>query len=118
VPRERGGDTIDAEELAGRLGERGLVVVDARVPERFRGEAEPIDPVAGRIPGAVNWPHTAVDEVPRALLEADELVVYCGSGITACVDVLALARAGRPDAKLYPGSWSDWCARGLPAERD
>jgi thiosulfate/3-mercaptopyruvate sulfurtransferase len=118
VPRERGGDTIDAEELAGRLGERGLVVVDARVPERFRGEVEPIDPVAGRIPGAVNWPYTAADDVPRALLEADELVVYCGSGITACVDVLALARAGRPDTKLYPGSWSDWCARGLPAERD
>jgi thiosulfate/3-mercaptopyruvate sulfurtransferase len=118
VPRERSGDTIGAEELAGRLGQHGLVVVDARAPERFRGEVEPIDPIAGRIPGAVNWPFADADDVSGELLEADELVVYCGSGITACVDLLALAQAGRPDAKLYPGSWSDWCARGLPAERD
>ena len=55
--------------------------------------------------------------MPDELLNAEELVVYCGSGVTACVDLLWLARAGRPDAKLYPGSWSDWCARGLPAER-
>jgi thiosulfate/3-mercaptopyruvate sulfurtransferase len=116
APRPRAGDTIDAEELFGRLGEPGLVIVDARTPERFRGDAEPIDPVAGRIPGAVNWPHPEAAEVPRELLDADELVVYCGSGVTACVDLLALARAGRPDAKLYPGSWSDWCRRGLPVE--
>ena len=52
---------------------------------------------------------------PGRIADADEIVVYCGSGITACVDLLALAKAGRPDAKLYPGSWSDWCSRGLPA---
>jgi len=114
VPRPRAGDTIEAEELAGRLGEPGLVVVDARVPERYRGEVEPIDPVAGRIPGAVNWPYGT--EMPPQLADAAEIVVYCGSGITACVDLLALARAGRADAKLYPGSWSDWSARGLPSE--
>jgi thiosulfate/3-mercaptopyruvate sulfurtransferase len=118
VPRPRSGDTVSAEELAARLGERGLVVVDARAPERFRGEVEPIDPVAGRIPGAVNWPYAERGEVPAAIRAADEIVVYCGSGVTACVDLLALAAAGRPDAKLYPGSWSDWCGRGLPAERD
>jgi thiosulfate/3-mercaptopyruvate sulfurtransferase len=117
APRPCSGDTIDAEELATRLGEPGLVVVDARAPERFRGEVEPIDPVAGRIPGAVNWPYAEAANVPPELLEAVEIVVYCGSGVTACVDLLALAKAGRPDAKLYPGSWSDWCARGLPAER-
>jgi thiosulfate/3-mercaptopyruvate sulfurtransferase len=117
VARPRSDDTIDAEELASRLGEPGLVVVDARTPERFRGEVEPIDPVAGRIPGALNWPYPDASELPAAILEAEEVVVYCGSGITACVDLLALARAGRPDAKLYPGSWSDWCGRGLPAER-
>jgi thiosulfate/3-mercaptopyruvate sulfurtransferase len=116
VPRPRGGDTVDADELAARLGEPGLVVVDARVPERYRGEVEPIDPVAGRIPGAVNWPY-ATPEVPREVLDADEIVVYCGSGITACVDLLALVRAGRADARLYPGSWSDWCRRDLPVER-
>jgi thiosulfate/3-mercaptopyruvate sulfurtransferase len=117
VPRPGSGDTVDAEELHARLGEPGLAVVDARTPERFRGEVEPIDPVAGRIPGAVNWPYPEASEVPAAIRDADEIVVYCGSGVTACVDLLALAAAGRPDAKLYPGSWSDWCRRGLPAER-
>ncbi len=113
VPRSREGDTVDAEELSARLGEASLVVVDARAPERYRGEVEPIDPVAGRIPGAVNWPYAdAGGQVPQAILDAGEIVVYCGSGITACVSLLALDQAGRPDAKLYPGSWSDWCARG------
>ncbi len=115
-PRPRAGDTVTAEELEPRLGDPGLVVVDARAPERYRGETEPIDPVAGHIPGAVNVPFAAAGEIPRAVLDADEIVVYCGSGITACVDLLALARVGRPDAKLYPGSWSDWSNRGLPVE--
>ncbi len=109
--------TIEAEELERRLGEPGLVVVDARAPERYRGEVEPIDPVAGRIPGAVNVPFEATTSLPAEVLDADEIVVYCGSGITACVDLLALAAAGREDAKLYPGSWSDWSSRGLAAER-
>ena len=117
VPRPRDGDTIEAEELEGRLGDETLVVVDARAPERYRGETEPIDPVAGHIPGARNVPFTASGEIPEDVLQAEEIVVYCGSGITATVDVLALARAGREDARLYPGSWSDWCSRGLPAER-
>jgi thiosulfate/3-mercaptopyruvate sulfurtransferase len=114
VPRTRTGDTIEAEELAARLGEPGLTVVDARLPERYRGEVEPIDPVAGRIPGAVNAPFP--EELPAGLADADEIVAYCGSGITAAVVLLRLAQAGREDAKLYPGSWSDWCARGLPGE--
>jgi thiosulfate/3-mercaptopyruvate sulfurtransferase len=115
--RERSGDAVGAEELESRLGEDGLVVVDARAGERYRGDVEPVDPVAGRIPGARNLPYTGDGELPDELLNAEELVVYCGSGVTACVDLLWLARAGRPDAKLYPGSWSDWCSRGLPAER-
>jgi thiosulfate/3-mercaptopyruvate sulfurtransferase len=114
VPSARPGDTMEAEELAARLGDPGLAVVDARLPERCRGEVEPIDPVAGRIPGAVNAPYP--DELPPDLAEADEIVAYCGSGVSATVTLLRLAQAGRPDAKLYPGSWSDWCARGLPAE--
>jgi thiosulfate/3-mercaptopyruvate sulfurtransferase len=110
-------DTIGAEELERRLGEPGVVVVDARAPERYRGEVEPIDPVAGRIPGAVNVPYVTATSFPADVLEAEEIVVYCGSGITACVDLLVLAAAGREDAKLYAGSWSDWSSRGLPAEQ-
>jgi thiosulfate/3-mercaptopyruvate sulfurtransferase len=114
TPRPRADDTIEADELAARLGEPGLTVVDARLPERYRGEVEPIDPVAGRIPGAVNAPFP--EELPPGLLDAPELVAYCGSGVTAAVVLIRLARAGRDDAKLYPGSWSDWSGRGLPAE--
>ena len=113
-PRAREGDTIEADELAGRLDDDRLTIVDARLPERYRGEVEPIDPVAGRIPGARNAPFP--DELPSDLVEAGEIVAYCGSGITAAVVLLRLAQAGRPDAKLYPGSWSDWSSRGLPAE--
>jgi thiosulfate/3-mercaptopyruvate sulfurtransferase len=117
-PRPRSGDTMEAEELAARHGDAALAVVDARVPSRFRGEPNPVDRVPGRIPGAVNVPWDGDGELPRSVLEADEVVVYCGSGITACVPLLALARAGRPDAKLYPGSWSDWESRELPVETD
>lgn len=116
-PRITTGDTMGAEAIAARLDDPSLVIVDARVPERFRGEPNPIDRVPGRIPGAVNLPWSG-GELSRELLEAEELVVYCGSGVTACVPLLALAQAGRPDAKLYAGSWSDWESRDLPVERD
>ncbi|HXV95949.1 MAG TPA: rhodanese-like domain-containing protein [Gaiellaceae bacterium] len=114
VPSPRAGDTMEAEELAARLGDPGLLVVDVRLPERYRGEVEPIDPVAGRIPGAVNAPYT--EPLPDGLRDADEIVAYCGSGVSATVTLLRLAQAGRGDAKLYPGSWSDWSGRGLPGE--
>jgi thiosulfate/3-mercaptopyruvate sulfurtransferase len=97
------------------------VLIDARAPERFRGEVEPVDPVAGHIPGAVNVPTganlaadgrfkdaTALAEV-YAAARGDEVAAYCGSGVTAAHDVLALAVAGI-DAALYPGSWSEWVA--------
>jgi thiosulfate/3-mercaptopyruvate sulfurtransferase len=116
-PRPRSGDMIEADDIAARLDDPSLVVVDARLPARFRGEPNPIDRVPGRIPGAVNLAWNEDGELPPKLLEAEELVVYCGSGVTACVPLLALARAGRPDAKLYPGSWSDWESRDLPVER-
>jgi thiosulfate/3-mercaptopyruvate sulfurtransferase len=116
VTRIHTNDWIDANELRRRLDEPGLVVIDARAPERYRGDVEPIDPVAGHIPGAINVPYTE-PALPDELLNADEIVVYCGSGVSACVDLLALAKAGRPDARLYPGSWSDWSTRGLPAEK-
>lgn len=116
--RPRSGDTLDAATIAARLGDPSLAIVDARVPERFRGEPNPIDRVPGRIPGSVNVPWPDDGELPAAVLDAEEIVVYCGSGVTACVPLHALVRAGRPDAKLYPGSWSDWEARALPVERD
>jgi thiosulfate/3-mercaptopyruvate sulfurtransferase len=107
--RPRSDDTIEADELASRLEE--LVVVDARLPARFRGEPNPIDLVPGRVPGAVNAPWNA----PLPELPGGELVAYCGSGVTACVIVHRLALAGH-DAKLYPGSWSEWEQLGLPVE--
>ena len=116
-PQARTDDTVSVDDLQARLGDPSLTVVDARAPERYRGEVEPVDLVAGRIPGAVNVPYTGSDPVPDEVLAADEIVAYCGSGVTACVTLLALAQAGRPDAKLYAGSWSDWSSRGLPAER-
>ncbi|HWH06345.1 MAG TPA: sulfurtransferase [Gaiellaceae bacterium] len=117
VARPRSDDVVSADELLERLGDDRLVLVDARAPERWRGEVEPLDRVAGRIPGARNLPFTDAFPPPPELLEADELVVYCGSGVTASVDALALVLAGRPDVRLYPGSWSEWCGRGLPLER-
>jgi thiosulfate/3-mercaptopyruvate sulfurtransferase len=111
VPRPRTDDTAEADELAARLDE--LVVVDARVPSRWRGEPNPIDRRPGRIPGAVNAPWD--EQLPD--LPAGELVAYCGSGVTACVVLHRLHLAGR-DGRLYPGSWSEWEQRlELPVER-
>lgn len=99
--------------LAGRV-----LLVDARSQERFRGEVEPIDPVAGHIPGAVCRPSAAnLDEqggfksaqrLDAELPRGDRVVAYCGSGVTACHNILAYAIAGRPVPRLYPGSWSEW----------
>ena len=97
------------------------VLVDARNPERFRGEVEPVDPVAGHIPGAVNVPTGAnltddgrfrdPEELARVYAAGRdrEVAAYCGSGVTAAHDILAMAVAGI-DAALYPGSWSEWVA--------
>jgi len=117
-PQPRSGDTMNADEIVSRLDDNGLVVVDARVEARWRGEANPIDTIPGRIPGAVNVPFTRGGDVPAELLAVPEIAVYCGSGVTSCVTLFALAQAGRPDAKLYPGSWSDWEMCSLPVEQD
>jgi len=101
VSRPRDGDTIGREELAARR--EALVVADARVPARWRGEPNPVDRVAGRVPGAINAPWNE----PLPDLPAGELVVYCGSGVTACVPLYQLHLAGR-EGRLYPGSWSEW----------
>ena len=112
TPRERSGDTIEAEELAGRLDDQSLVLADARLPARWRGEENPIDKVPGRIPGALNAPwNEELPELPRG-----EVVAYCGSGVTSAVTVHRLWLAGR-EARLYPGSWSQWETLDLPIER-
>ena len=116
VPHPRDDDAAFADELLERLGDPRLTVVDARAPERWRGETEPIDPVAGRIPGARNRYFLDPAPLPPDLLEAEELVVYCGSGVTACSVLHELHLAGRTDARLYPGSFSEWYALG-PVER-
>jgi thiosulfate/3-mercaptopyruvate sulfurtransferase len=119
TPRERTGDTARTDELLERLGEPGLLLLDARPADRFRGEQLGPDPVAGHIPGALNTPSTTgrLIELPPEALTADEVVVYCGSGVVATAALLALHRAGRTDARLYPGSWSEWSRKGLPAEK-
>jgi thiosulfate/3-mercaptopyruvate sulfurtransferase len=111
IPHERVDDTISLDELAEREGE--LVVVDARVPSRWRGEPNPVDRVPGRIPGAVNAPwNEPVGELPEG-----ELVAYCGSGVTATVVLHRMHLAGR-EGRLYPGSWSEWEQHPeLPVER-
>lgn len=123
VPRPDPGMILDREAVK-RAAADGMLLLDARAPERHRGEEENIDFRAGHIPGAVNAPHAdnmtdgeaPVFRTPEELRElytnlgaADKLVIAsCGSGVTACHDILALELAGFPGAKLYPGSWSEW----------
>ncbi|MGH3050682.1 MAG: sulfurtransferase, partial [Gaiellaceae bacterium] len=103
VPREQDGDTIAADEIARRLADPSLALVDSRTADRWRGEPNEIDDPPGRIPGAVNasWG----DPLPE--LPPGELVAYCGSGITACV-TLHRAWLGGREGRVYPGSWSEW----------
>ena len=111
LSRPRGDDTVERDELAQRLDD--LVVVDSRVPERWRGEENPVDRVPGRVPGALNAPWNE----PQPELPPGEVVAYCGSGVTACVVLHHLHLAGR-EARLYPGSWSEWEQYPeLPVER-
>jgi thiosulfate/3-mercaptopyruvate sulfurtransferase len=126
--------TVNATGIAASLPRHGLLLLDARAAERYRGDVEPIDPVAGHIPGAINRPYTrnvAADGTFRSPRElrtefdamlhgrtADDLVHYCGSGVTACHNVLAMAVAGYPLTRLYPGSWSEWITdRRRPVSR-
>ncbi|MBM1185836.1 sulfurtransferase [Pseudomonas lundensis] len=115
---------IKAQALQKRLNDPALTLIDARALPRFRGEVEPIDPVAGHIPGAQcaafgenldsSGRFLPVEQLKQRFAEKlgdrspDELVAYCGSGVTACHNLFALALAGYPLGKLYAGSWSEW----------
>ena len=122
----QGGLTVTPAEVARMGQDPGRRLIDVRAPERYRGEVEPLDPVAGHIPGAVN--HCFKNNLNpdgtfrppaelRAGLEAalgdvpaGQAAAYCGSGVTATQMILAAEQAGLPGLKLYPGSWSEWCA--------
>jgi len=117
---------VDVSYVQSHLQDAGMLVVDARSAERFRGETEPIDPVAGRIPGALNRLYKDnLDAAglfkPAAELRSDfisllgdrppqQVVHQCGSGVSACHNILAMEIAGLSGSRLYPGSWSEWCA--------
>ncbi len=113
----------DAAEVLAAMRQHDLLILDARAPERYRGDVEPIDPVAGHIPGAVCAPY--MDSIAEGVFRPAEalrerftsllgetppaqIVCYCGSGVTAAHDVLAIKHVGLGDVRLYAGSWSEW----------
>jgi thiosulfate/3-mercaptopyruvate sulfurtransferase len=124
VPRVRPDAVVSTAQLIEALAQPGHLLVDARAAERFAGTVEPIDPIAGHVPGAVNHPFSANlgtdghflarDELRRrwrarlAGTAPENLIAMCGSGVTACHHLLALEVAGLDGAKLYAGSWSEW----------
>jgi thiosulfate/3-mercaptopyruvate sulfurtransferase len=124
LPRPDAAAVVSAAEVLEASLDPRRLVVDARAPERFAGLIEPIDPVAGHVPGAINHPFTAnLREDGRFLAQPElarrwrerlgstapaDVITMCGSGVTACHDLLALELAGLPGAKLYAGSWSEW----------
>lgn len=126
VPRLRKEMLVSVDEVDVWRRRPDHLVVDSRSPERFRGEVEPFDPVAGRIPGAVNRFHRVNTRPDGTIRPAEELraefadllgcvppenaVLYCGSGVTSVANLMAMEQAGLPGARLYVGSWSEWCS--------
>ena len=114
---------VDIEQVKILEKTPNAVLIDSRERDRYLGEREPIDPIAGHIPGAVNYPWQDVTDAQgharspaeqrqrwQAIVNAEDVIVYCGSGVTACVNLLSLELAGISSGKLYAGSWSDWCS--------
>lgn len=110
---------VDAANVLVHLGDSDRILIDARLPPRFKGLEEPLDPKAGHIPGAINLPFTENCENGQwrntqelherfGQFSAKEVVAYCGSGVTACHNILAFVHAGLPEPILYAGSWSEW----------
>jgi len=116
IPRRRAGHFVahpnrdmwfDAREVAERVQRADWRLLDARAPERFSGQVEPIDPVAGHVAGARNHPLRRFEQSQDGVAD-DHTIVMCGSGVTACNLLLAMEAAGKRGAKLYAGSWSEW----------
>lgn len=114
---------VDIESVKAIQNSSEHILIDSREVDRYLGKIEPIDPIAGHIPGAVNYPWqdvstsdgfalpvTSQQQRWKQISTEIKPIVYCGSGVTACVNLLSLAIAGIDGAKLYPGSWSDWCS--------
>ncbi|MEA5466990.1 sulfurtransferase [Leptothoe sp. PORK10 BA2] len=123
VPQLQANWIVDIDYVRQHKDEIGTMVVDSRSADRFLGEREPIDPIAGSVPGSVNYFWQDISTAAgglkspaelaqhwRAVDDADEVIVYCGSGVTACVNLFSQVVAGKPMGKLYPGGWSDWCS--------
>jgi thiosulfate/3-mercaptopyruvate sulfurtransferase len=123
VPQLRSHLLVDIDTVKARKDLPGVVLIDSRERDRYLGKREPIDPIAGCIPGAVNYPWQEVTDErghlhPLATQQQrwvdvtpdTEIIVYCGSGVTACVNLLSLELAGIEESKLYAGGWSDWCS--------
>lgn len=123
VPRPQPEMVVNYEWVRSRQTSPESVLIDSRTDDRYRGDYEPIDPIAGHIPGALNYPWLDVTDdqgqlrSPEAqanhwsqVRSADDVIVYCGSGVTACVNLLSMYLAGLPQSRLYAGSWSDWCS--------
>ena len=122
---------VDLETVEQAAADPRAVVIDVREAYRYQGESEPIDLIAGHIPGAINVPYVEnLDEkgaflppgqlrqkYAAAIGAAEEVIVHCGSGVTACLTLLALEQAGIQGAKLYAGSWSEWSRRNKPVAR-
>jgi len=126
--------TVEAGQVAALIGRRDAMLMDARAPERYRGDIEPIDRLPGHIPGAVNYffqqnvdehgvfrsPDELREQLSAAIgtIPPERVVAYCGSGVTACQNLLAMEHVGLPGAKLYAGSWSEWSSDpARPVER-
>lgn len=131
VPSVRAEMLASRDEVMAAVGNEAVRIVDARGRERWSGESEPLDRVAGRIPGALNIPaaenvrdgrllgQQELRQLYRDVSEAPEAILYCGSGVSATVDVLAMVEAGLPMPRLYAGSWSDWSSYAdAPVEKD
>jgi len=131
VPRARSDDFLDVDEVQRSLAGGSVHLLDARAEERWRGDVEPVDPKAGRIPGSINAPAGAnlrdgkfksaaelrAHYAELGVVDGTPIVVSCGSGVSACVDLVALELAGIQGARLFPASFSGWIAHNLPVER-